>query len=295
MLFALATVICSLGSGNMAQSNSMASALAANYNVPEWISGLIFSTLIFLVIVGGIKRIATVTSKLVPFMAFFYIIAGLIVIIINISEVGNALLLIFKSAFSSTAATGGFIGATIAQTAKWGIARGLFSNEAGQGSAAIAHAAAKTDKPIREGLIASLGPFIDTLIICTLTAFVIIFTNQWQSGIKGANMTVNAFSNGLDVIGIGFLGTHIVSIGLALFALSTAISWSYYGDRACEFLFGEKAKPAARTHKEIQNKSPFKFIFLSLKRKIALLIANNAIKVINIFIIQNILLPHKSF
>ena len=239
-LFAAATVICSMGTGNMAQSNSMSKALLENYNIPELVSAIIISVLIFMVIVGGIKRIAQVTSKLVPFMTVFYVICALLVISINISHIPEAFALIFKSAFSGTAAGGGFIGATFLYAMRFGIARGLFSNEAGQGSAAIAHAAAQTQEPVREGLVASLGPFIDTLIICSLTALAILVTDTWQSGIKGVGMTIEAFNTGLAPIGLSALGAHIIAIGLFLFALSTAISWSYYGDRAIGYLVGKK-------------------------------------------------------
>jgi len=146
---------------------------------------------------------------------------------------------IFHDAFTGTAAVGGFVGSTFLFAARFGIARGLFSNEAGQGSAAIAHAAAKTHYPAREGLVASVGPFIDTLLICTLTALTIIVTGTWKSGLKGVPMTAAAFSRGLEPVGLSSLGGHIVAIGLLLFALSTAISWSYYGDRAVGYLFGK--------------------------------------------------------
>lgn len=240
VIFAIATVVSSMGIGNMAQTNSMSNALLNNYQIPVWVSALVISTLIFMVIVGGIKRIASVTSKLVPVMAIFYVLFALIIIVLNVSGIPAALSLIVSDAFSGTAATGGFVGSTFLFAARFGIARGLFSNEAGQGSAAIAHAAAKTKYPVREGLVASLGPFIDTLLICSLTALVIILTGSWHSGIKGVSMTIEAFSTGLAPIGLSFLGEHIIAIGLFLFALSTAISWSYYGDRAVGYLIGRK-------------------------------------------------------
>lgn len=241
VLFAVGTVICSMGTGNMAQSNSIADALRSSYGIPPVISGLAVAVLVFMVIVGGIKRIARVTSKLVPLMAAFYVLAGVIVLCLNFSSIPSALNMIFHDAFTGTAVKGGFIGSSFFLAARWGIARGLFSNEAGQGSAAIAHAAAKTRYPAREGLVASVGPFVDTLIICTLTALVIIVTGEWTSGLKGVPMTAAAFSKGLSPIGLSALGGHVVSIGLLLFALSTAISWSYYGDRAMGYLFGKGA------------------------------------------------------
>lgn len=240
VLFAVATVISSMGIGNMAQTNSMSGALFQNYHIPTWISAIVIATLIFLVIVGGIRRIATVTSRLVPFMALFYVICSIIIIMVNIQEIPFAIQMIIHDAFTGTAAAGGFVGSTFLFAARFGIARGLFSNEAGQGSAAIAHAAAKTKFPVREGLVASIGPFVDTLIICSLTALVIMVTGAWKSGIKGVPMTIEAFSLGLKPLGLSFLGQHIIALGLFLFALSTAISWSYYGDRAIGYLFGPK-------------------------------------------------------
>ena len=241
VVFAIATVVCSLGTGNMAQSNSISDALLTNYGVPDWVSGLILTSLVLLVIVGGIKRIAEVTSRLVPFMAVLYFIAAMVVIIANFEDVPQAFQLIFHDAFSGTAAAGGFVGSTFMMTLVWGVRRGLFSNEAGQGSAAIAHAAAKTKYPAREGLVASVGPLVDTLIICTLTALLIIVTGAWDSGEKGVGMTILGLSKGLTRLGIEHTGRHIVGVGLLLFAFSTMISWSYYGSRAANYLMGEKA------------------------------------------------------
>ncbi len=239
-IFAIATIFCSLGTGNMAQSNSMTDALNTTYNIPVWISGLIITSLVFTVIIGGLTRIAEVTSKLVPFMAAVYIICALIILGFNYEEIPGAFMLIFRDAFKGTAAAGGFVGSTFIMTLIWGIRRGLFSNEAGQGSAAIAHAAAKTKHPAREGLVASVGPFVDTLIICTITALIIIVTGAWQSGEEGVAMTITAMSKGLTRIGIEHTGKHVVTIGLMLFAFSTIISWSYYGTRAANYLLGEK-------------------------------------------------------
>lgn len=239
VIFAAATVICSLGTGNMAQSNSISDALG-NYSIPGWLTGAVLTALVLLVTVGGIKRIANVTSRLVPIMAVLYFISSLAVIIFNYQDVPHAFSLIFHDAFTGTAATGGFAGSVFIMTLIWGVRRGLFSNEAGQGSAAIAHAAAKTKYPAREGLVASVGPFIDTLIICTLTALLIIVTGAWESGAKGVDMTILGLSKGLTKIGIAHTGRHIVIIGLLLFAFSTMISWSYYGSRAANYLLGEK-------------------------------------------------------
>jgi len=241
VVFAIATILCSLGTGNMAQSNSISDVLKTNYNIPVLITAIVVAFLVLLVIVGGIKRIAEVTSKLVPFMAVFYFVGAITIIIIFIDKIPAAFLLIIKSAFTGTAATGGFIGSVFIITLRYGVARGLFSNEAGQGSAAIAHAAAKTEHPVREGLVASVGPMIDTLIICTLTALVIILTGAWTSGIEGVGMTLAGFSTGFGRIGLEGLAGHVVAGGLILFAFSTIISWSYYGSRGAEYLLGEKS------------------------------------------------------
>jgi len=241
VIFAIAAILCSLGTGNLAQTNSMADALLTSYQVPTWLSGIIITFLVFLIIVGGIKRIADVTSFLVPFMAIFYLVGALIIIGAEIDQVPAAIKLIISDAFTGTAATGGFVGSTFLMTMVWGVRRGLFSNEAGQGSAAIAHAAARTEYPAREGLVASIGPLIDTLMICTLTALIIILTGAWHSGIKGVGMTVLGMDRGLSKIGMPGIGSHIVSIGILMFAFSTVVSWNYYGTRAAIYLLGERA------------------------------------------------------
>ncbi|MBU1243528.1 sodium:alanine symporter family protein [Myxococcota bacterium] len=239
VLFAVGTVICSFGTGNMPQSNSMAQALHGAYSVPTWLSGLVIAVLVFLVIVGGIRRIGSVASKLVPFMAAFYILGGLLVLLVNYDKVGSAFALIIRDAFTGEAALkGGFIAAMI-----WGIKRGLYSNEAGQGSAPIAHAAAKTPYAVREGLVSMLEPFIDTVLICTLTSLVIVVgglhapdATGLAPQFDGAVLTTRSFESGLAPIGMAWFGQQVVAISTVLFALSTAISWSYYGDRAVTFL-----------------------------------------------------------
>jgi len=243
VFFAFAGILCSFGTGNMAQANSISDVLNKSYNIPVLYTGLTISALVFLIVVGGLKRIANVTSRLVPFMAVIYITSALIVIGVHISDVPAAFALIVKSAFTGHAATGGFIGSTFFMTMIWGVRRGLFSNEAGQGSAPMAHAAAKTPYPMREGFVASLEPFIDTLLICTITSLVIVLTGVWKAdeAIKGVGMTVAAFQEGLGKIGLGFLAHHMVAISLLLFAFSTIISWSYYGTRTAQYIFGDKA------------------------------------------------------
>jgi len=235
MAFALFGMIAAFGIGNMVQSNTVASELYASFQVPPWITGIVMAMLTGAVILGGIKRIAKVAEKLVPFMASAYILAALIIIIINISAVPAALMLIVEDAFTGTAAEGGFLGATVMMAVRWGFARGIFSNEAGLGSAAIAHAAAKTNSPVRQGMIAMLGTFIDTIIICSMTALVIILTGAWDSGIKGAPMSSLAFNTGFAG------GGYIVTFGLIIFAFTTILGWSYYGERCAEYVLGIKA------------------------------------------------------
>ena len=241
VIFAGAAILCSLGTGNMAQSNSMADVIFTNYNIPTWVSGLVIGGLVLLVIVGGIKRIATVTARLVPLMAVAYFLSTIVILVIFYDKIPAAFGMIISDAFTGTAATGGFLGSFFIMTLVWGVRRGLFSNEAGQGSAAIAHAAARTKYPVREGLVASVGPMIDTILICTLTALVIIVSGAWSSGIMGVGMTVQGFQTGLSEIGLGMVAEHIVAGGLILFAFSTIIAWSYYGTRASNYLFGEKS------------------------------------------------------
>ncbi|OFY22320.1 MAG: hypothetical protein A2W98_04190 [Bacteroidetes bacterium GWF2_33_38] len=243
VIFAFAAILCSFGTGNMAQSNSMSEVLLSNYGIPTLVSGLVITALVFLIIVGGIKRISDVASKIVPFMAVFYFVASLVVLITFANKLPHALYLVVHDAFTGTAATGGFLGSTFIMTMVWGVRRGLFSNESGQGSAPIAHAAAKTEYPLREGLVSSIEPFVDTLVICTLTAMVVIVTGAWELGAdyKGVRMTVKAFELGLDGIGIGFLAKHVVAGGLLMFAFTTVIGWSYYGTRATQYIFGDKA------------------------------------------------------
>ena len=241
VVFASATILCSLGTGNMAQSNSMSDAMLTSYNIPNWISGLVITSLVLLVVIGGIKRIADVTSRLVPFMAIIYVGATLTVLVAMHEHVPAAFSLILHDAFTGSAAAGGFVGSSFIMTLIWGVRRGLFSNEAGQGSAPIAHAAARTRYPAREGIVALLEPLIDTILICTMTALMIIVTDTWESETMGVGMTVEAMNIGLHRFGIDGLGGHIIAFGLLLFAFSTIISWSYYGSRAAIYLIGEKA------------------------------------------------------
>jgi len=235
ILFALFAAIASFGIGNMVQANSVAEPVLTYFHIPKIITGLIIGALVFAVIVGGIKRIGQVASRLVPLMCVFYVAGALLVIFKFIDGVPAAFALIFHDAFTGTAAGGGFAGAAVAQAIRFGVARGVFSNEAGLGSAPIAHGAAQTQEPVREGLVAMLGPFIDTIVICTMTALVIILSGAYTLGLTGADLTAKGFN-----IGIAGVGGYIVAIGIIFFAFSTAISWSYYGDRCVDYLFGKK-------------------------------------------------------
>lgn len=341
VFFAAATVISSFGTGNMPQSNNMAIGLETSFGISPMVSGSVLAVLLGMVIIGGIKRIVRVTEKIVPIMAVFYLIGALAVIVVNIDHVGPSFLQVFRDAFSGSAATGGFLGASFAYAFNRGVNRGLFSNEAGQGSAPIAHAAARADEPISEGMVSILEPFIDTIIICSITGLVILSTGVWTekfentfqrfdmefiageysdnnpehqrellshlsyspgndpihefdgiitvmngisstrgytvihnrsiaenvrylvgdqpfngeleiingelqdtavtvkgySLVHSVELTSKAFTRGL----FGEYGQYIVSIGLVLFAFSTAVAWSYYGDRAMTYLFGVRS------------------------------------------------------
>lgn len=234
--FAFFGMIAGFGIGNGVQANSVADVMHNSFNIPELASGIIMAILAALVLLGGIKRIATVAGKLVPFMAITYIIAGLILLIINFDQIPAAFDTILTHAFTPISAVGGFAGATVWAALRFGIARGVFSNEAGLGSAPIAHAAAQTNNPVQQGTIAMLGTFIDTLIICTITGLVIVSSGAWQSGESGATLTSLAFSEGLPSI-----GEYIVTFGLIVFAFTTLLGWSFYGEKCAEYLFGVKS------------------------------------------------------
>jgi len=234
--FSIFGALAAFGIGNMVQANSVADAVKTTFNIPVWQTGLAITILTAAVILGGLSRIASVASTLVPAMAFAYITGALLVIFNYLDQVPDALYLIVGSAFTETAAAGGFAGATVWAAIRFGVARGVFSNEAGLGSAPIAHAAAKTASPVQQGMIAMLGTFIDTLIICTMTALVIILTGVWSSGETGAALSTLAFNTAIPE-----WGGYIVVFGLVIFAFTTILGWSYYGERCAEFLFGVKA------------------------------------------------------
>lgn len=234
--FAVACIFATLGAGNMFQSNSVAVLLNDNFNISQTWTGIVLSLLVGVVILGGIKRIANISSKLLPFMGGIYILASLFVIITHAEALPSLIATIFHDAFNGTAMAGGVTGIALRTVIVQGIRRACFSNEAGLGSAAIAHSAASTDQPIREGLVASVGPFIDTVVICTMTALVILLSGVWTSGdLNGVSLTAKAFDSSIK----GF-GLYFMPVAVSLFAYSTLLSWSYYGERSLAFLFNGK-------------------------------------------------------
>jgi len=226
--------LAGFGIANMVQSNSVAEVLEESFSVSANTTGLVLMGLVGAVILGGIKRISTVASWLVPFMALGYISMSTITIAMHITEVPAAIATIVESAFTGSAAAGGFAGATIWAALRFGVARGIFSNEAGLGSAPIAHAAAQTDEPVEQGMIAMLGTFIDTLIICTMTGLVIVIMDVLPTGVSGPNLTSMAFANALPG------GDLLVALSLCVFAFTTMIGWSFYGERCVVFLVGTR-------------------------------------------------------
>ncbi|MFC7402861.1 alanine/glycine:cation symporter family protein [Citricoccus sp. GCM10030269] len=237
LAFAVFAFLASFGIGNMTQGNSIAANVESSFNVAPWITGLVLTVLTMLVLLGGIKAIGRVTAGLVPFMIVFYVVAALYILIVNIDGIPAAFALIFTDAFTGTAAVGGFAGSILIIAIQYGVARGMFSNESGLGSAAIAAAAARTTHPVRQGLVSMTQTFIDTIIVVSFTGLVIITTGVWDLGEDAAGtMTGAAFANGLP----GEWGHWIVTAGLVLFAFSTILGWSYYGERNVERLFGQR-------------------------------------------------------
>ena len=235
-VFASFGCIAAFGAGNTVQANSMADVLRADFSIPTWITGLVIMVLVGLVLIGGVRRIGRVAAALVPFMTIFYLVAGLSALLFNAAAVPEAFMLVVESAFTPVAAKGGFAGAAVWAAIRFGVARRIFCNEAGLGTAPIAHASAQTKEPVRQGLIAMLGTFIDTIIICSITGLTIISAGVWTSGISGAALTSAAFTNSVPVV-----GEYVVPFALAIFAFTTILGWSYYGERCAEFLFGTKA------------------------------------------------------
>jgi AGCS family alanine or glycine:cation symporter len=234
--FAIFGALAGFGIGNMVQANSVADALESKFGVEFWITGVVMAVLVGAVLIGGIRWIAQVAGRLVPLMAIAYLLAGLVVLGLNYTEVPAAFMTIVQEAFTPTAGVGGFAGASVMIAIQMGVARGIFSNEAGLGSAPIAHAAAETDSPVRQGTVAMLGTFIDTILICSITGLVIVVSGAWTTGETGASLSAMAFGNELPGT-----GAYVVALGLAVFAFTTILGWSVYGERCVEYLLGVKA------------------------------------------------------
>ncbi|HJO58960.1 MAG TPA: sodium:alanine symporter family protein [Nitrospinaceae bacterium] len=236
MCFAAFGALAAFGIGNMIQANTTATAVAEATGSGKFAMGIVLSVLTGLVIIGGIKRIAEVASYFVPIMVAIYLIGALVVIFSNLDHLGSGIQLIFEHAFSGTAATGGFLGASLAQTIRFGVARGLFSNESGMGSAPIAAAAAKTNHPGKQALVSMSGTFLDTLVVCSLTALALSSSGVWVSGETGVALTMQAFTGSLS----GNWGSLLVTLSAVTFAFSSILAWEYYGEKSFEYLFGEK-------------------------------------------------------
>ena len=234
--FAFACVCGALGAGNMFQSNQVASILNSNFDLPKWGTGLFLAISTGVVIIGGIQRIGSVTSKLVPFMGGIYVLGSIWVILSNFERIPEMFSLILTSAFSPSSAAGGVTGYAVSTVIIQGVRRACFSNEAGLGSSPIAHSAATTKEPVREGLVSLLEPLIDTVVICTMTALVILISGIDYNEVKGVELTAQAFSSAIP----GFFGEYFIPVAVLLFAYSTLLSWSYYGEKAFNYLFGNK-------------------------------------------------------
>lgn len=237
ILFAVFAAIAAFGIGNMVQANATASAVETAFGIPIWITGIVLVLAAGIVILGGIRRIGEFTAAFVPFMAIVYIVGATIVILANITELPATVGLILSDAFTGTAATGGFAGAGIIAVIRFGVARGIFSNESGLGTGGIAAAAAQTRTPVRQAMVSMTQTFLDTIVVVSFTGFAIIMSGTWVEGLDGAELTQAAFSDGLG----GFMGPIIVAIGLAFFSFSTLLGWAYYGERNMEYLFGRRA------------------------------------------------------
>ncbi len=234
VLFAAFTAVSAFGIGNMVQANSIAVMVQSTFGVTPWVSGIVMTILTAVVILGGIKSIARWCEKLVPFMAVFYVLGCIILLAMNYSTIPHTISLIFTSAFTGQAAIGGFLGAGMREAIRYGVARGLFSNESGLGSAPIVAAAAQTENPTRQALVSSTGTFWDTVVVCAMTGLVLVNSGEWVNGLKGAALTQAAFSD------IPYAGETVLAVGLLTFVFSTILGWSYYGEKAAEYLFGSR-------------------------------------------------------
>jgi len=234
VLFAAFTSVTAFGIGNMVQANSISVMVQETFQIPMWVTGLVLAALTAVVIIGGIRSIARVCEGLVPFMAITYVAGCLIILGMNIGGIPDTISLIFNSAFTGHAAIGGFLGAGMKEAIRFGIARGLFSNESGLGSAPIVAAAAQTKNPIRQALVSSTGTFWDTVVVCAITGLVIVNSGEWMKGLTGAALTKQAFSD------FHIIGPVVLTLGLLTFVFSTILGWSYYGEKAAEYLLGNR-------------------------------------------------------
>ncbi|HJV93340.1 MAG TPA: sodium:alanine symporter family protein [Azonexus sp.] len=239
--FALFGGLAGFGIGNMVQSNSIAGALNASFGISPWVSGVVMTVLTGFVLLGGVKRIGAVAEKLVPFMCVGYVVASLTVLGIFAEQIPAAFALIISSAFNPVAATGGFAGAAVMMAMRYGVARGIFSNEAGLGTAGIAQAAGQTRNSVESGLVGMMGTFIDTIVVCTMTGLVLIVTGTWSSGLKGAELSASAFTMAFP----GF-GGQFLAIALTIFAYTTILGWAYYGEKCWEYLVGTSVEKPYR-------------------------------------------------
>jgi AGCS family alanine or glycine:cation symporter len=235
VLFAAFTAVAAFGIGCMVQANSISTMASQTFHVSPWLSGALMTILTAVVILGGIRSIASVCEWLVPFMAVFYVLGCLVLLILRADTLPETLATILRGAFNGQAAVGGFVGAGVKEAARYGIARGLFSNESGLGSAPIVAAAAQTRNPVRQALVSSTGTFWDTVVVCAMTGLVIVNMGDWQKGLQGAALTQAAFAE------IRVVGPTVLTVGLLTFVFSTILGWSYYGERAAEYLFGVRA------------------------------------------------------
>jgi AGCS family alanine or glycine:cation symporter len=250
VLFAFFTACAAFGIGNMVQANSIALALEQSFGVSPLVTGIVLTIVAGAIVLGGVKSVGRVSGVVVPVMILVYVLTVLAIIVLNASQVPHAIAVVIDGAFTRTAPVGGFVGASVAQAMRYGLARGIFSNEAGMGSGGIASAAAQTTEPVRQALVAMTQTFIDTVVVCGATGIAIIITGAWQSGLQGVAMTQSAFSSGLSGLvsvehafssALGPFGSLVVTFSLCLFAFSTIIGWGYYGERGVEYLFGARA------------------------------------------------------
>lgn len=240
LVFAALTAVAAFGIGCTVQANSIASLAREAAGVPTWLTGLVLSALTAVVILGGIRSIAGVCERLVPFMAVFYVLGCLALLVLRSATLPDTLRLIVTSAFTGQAAVGGFLGAGVREAMRYGIARGLFSNESGLGSAPIVAAAARTRDPVRQALVSSTGTFWDTVVVCAMTGLVIVNMGDWRQGLQGAALTKAAFG---EIHGVGPV---VLTVGLLTFVFSTILGWCYYGEKAAEYLLGPRAVPPYR-------------------------------------------------